>query len=526
MINPEFNKHLKRPAALNLLLQMIPIPMSILSAILTSKVVATAVEGSVQAVFKYALLLLAVIILQRGLSLWLEISFSKMLSQALHKCKILLYKGFLSQPQHVLYASQTGNSLERFNDDFNTVTNKIVSFYPSFCVSVLQTLAYFIFLSIQNPQIGLILLAISVFQIIPPVIIKKYMQVNYDNCREVEAELTDMVLEGFHGFEAIQSFGLQKWWFDRFAKLHKKYSKVGSSSIYTMNAQHVLNALTSNLLKYGTYGIVGLFVLKSFIPVEIGIQMIALSGGLYSAVNLLFDLIPQFSVAKIATNRMNDWFSHEPSCQKASTNTTKTLSLSNVFFSYGDKSVLHDCCISFLPNKVYKLMGTNGCGKSTLLKLLAGLLTCHSGEINTGKDMESGVSIDELLYLPQDDYLFSLSPQELFQMAIPAKIEAALAFTKSFGLTDKQIEDTLLSDLSGGERKKVYLSFAFAVDPIYLLLDEPTNSLDEEGRKVLAELIQNRKNGAIIVSHSNEMDDVIDDSLTLHEGNITYETIK
>lgn len=73
--------------------------MSILSAILTSKVVATAVEGSVQAVFKYALLLLAVIILQRGLSLWLEISFSKMLSQALHKCKILLYKGFLSQPQ-------------------------------------------------------------------------------------------------------------------------------------------------------------------------------------------------------------------------------------------------------------------------------------------------------------------------------------------------------------------------------------------------------------------------------------------
>ena len=171
-------------------------------------------------------------------------------------------------------------------------------------------------------------------------------------------------------------------------------------------------------------------------------------------------------------------------------------------------------------------MGTNGCGKSTLLKLLAGLLTCQSGEINTGTDMESGASIDELLYLPQDDYLFSLSPQELFQMAIPAKIEAALAFTKSFGLTDKQIEDTLLSDLSGGERKKVYLSFAFAVDPIYLLLDEPTNSLDEEGRKVLAELIQNRKNGAIIVSHSNEMDDVIDDTLTLHEGNITYETIK
>ncbi len=324
-MNTELNKHLKKPAVLNLLLQMIPIPMSIFSAILTSKVVASAVEGSVQAVLRYALLLLAVIIMQRGLSLWLDISYSKMLSQALHKCKILLYKAFLSQPQHILYASQTGNSLERFNDDFNTVTNKTVSFYPSICVSALQALAYYIFLSIHNWQIGLILLAISVFQIIPPIIIKKYMQVNYDNCRDVEADLTDMTLEGIHGFETIQSFGLQKWWFDRFAKLHKIYSKVGSTSIYTMNARNVLNALTSNLLKYGTYGIVGFFALKSFIPVELGIQIIALSGGLYSAVNLLFDLIPQFSVAKIATNRINDWFSHEPTYLKTSTNTAETI---------------------------------------------------------------------------------------------------------------------------------------------------------------------------------------------------------
>ena len=111
-------------------------------------------------------------------------------------------------------------------------------------------------------------------------------------------------------------------------------------------------------------------------------------------------------------------------------------------------------------------------------------------------------------------------------MAIPEKIETALEFAKIFGLTNKQIEETLLSNLSGGERKKVFLSFAFAVDPVYLLLDEPTNSLDPEGRRILTKLIQNRKNGAIIVSHSNEMDDAIDYSLTLHEGSITYESIK
>ena len=93
--------------------------------------------------------------------------------------------------------------------------------------------------------------------------------------------------------------------------------------------------------------------------------------------------------------------------------------------------------------------------------------------------------IDYLLYLPQDDYSFSLSPHEFFKMAIPEKFETALEFTKIFGMTDKQIKETLLSDLSGGERKKVYLSFAFALDPVYLLLDEPTNSLDVYKRQPL-----------------------------------------
>ena len=86
MINTEFIKHLKKPAALNLLLQIIPIPISLFSAVLTSKVIASAVEGSVEEVLQYALLLLAIIVFQRIVSLWLDISFGKMLSQALHKC--------------------------------------------------------------------------------------------------------------------------------------------------------------------------------------------------------------------------------------------------------------------------------------------------------------------------------------------------------------------------------------------------------------------------------------------------------
>ena len=160
-------------------------------------------------------------------------------------------------------------------------------------------------------------------------------------------------------------------------------------------------------------------------------------------------------------------------------------------------------------------MGANGCGKSTLLKLLSGLLACQGGKINTAKAANAGGSIDYLLYLPQDDCEFSLSPKDFFEMALHKQNKTALSLAKTFGLTEKQIEDTLLSDLSGGERKKVYLSFAFAADPVYLLLDEPTNSLDVYSLDWLYDFIANTNKTLLYISHDESFTALADKVIRL-----------
>ena len=103
-------------------------------------------------------------------------------------------------------------------------------------------------------------------------------------------------------------------------------------------------------------------------------------------------------------------------------------------------------------------------------------------------------------------------------------LPAFLEVSKRFNLTDKQINETKISDLSGGERKKVFLALAFAINPKILLLDEPTNSLDEAGKMTLVSLLQRRDNGTLIITHDQLFDSIADCFYRISNGGIIDET--
>lgn len=72
------------------------------------------------------------------------------------------------------------------------------------------------------------------------------------------------------------------------------------------------------------------------------------------------------------------------------------------------------------------------------------------------------------------------------------------------------------STLSGGEQTKLLLAALFAQPGKFPLLDEPTNHLDQNGRRQIAEYLQNKHQGFIITSHDqNFLDQVIDHTLVI-----------
>ena len=156
--------------------------------------------------------------------------------------------------------------------------------------------------------------------------------------------------------------------------------------------------------------------------------------------------------------------------------------IQNVSFGYrSHRQVLDDFSLDFGQSGIYGLLGKNGTGKSTLLYLMMGLLRPQKGEVRI-----DGISaferrpevLQEMFLVPEEYDLPPISLQKYVRSIrpfYPRFSEALLErLLQNFDLT----ADLHLSELSMGQKKKVYMSVALASNTRYLLMDEPTNGLD------------------------------------------------
>ena len=94
---------------------------------------------------------------------------------------------------------------------------------------------------------------------------------------------------------------------------------------------------------------------------------------------------------------------------------------------------------------------------------------------------------------------------------------------EKFGLTRQQMTDISIKDLSGGERKKVYIALAMVLNSKVLLMDEPTNSLDAQSKEKLVQMLRDRNGTTVIITHDDVFDYIADDIYQIKEGVIQHE---
>jgi len=207
--------------------------------------------------------------------------------------------------------------------------------------------------------------------------------------------------------------------------------------------------------------------------------------------------------------------------------------LQRVRKAHGDKVVLDDVTLSFLPGAKIGVLGPNGTGKSTLLKMMAGLEQPSNGDarlmpgftvgmlqqeppLNESKtvlgNVEEGVAetkamldrFNEIAELMATDY----SDELLNEMG---KLQDALDHRNGWDL-DSQLEqamdalrcpppDAEVTQLSGGERRRVALCKLLLEQPDLLLLDEPTNHLDAESVQWLESHLEKYPGTVLAVTH-------------------------
>ena len=525
-IKKDFSKILHSVSFASFWIKLVAVPVGLIQAHLMSNVVISATAGDFNGVLKKGGLIILLIFLVKIFEFVTQIAYQKAKSNAIHRCKLDLYKQYFSSPLSLLYSSSAGQAAVIFKNDFNTLTNMITEVRPGTISAFTMVVAYASFMCVQSPLVACILIGVSLAQIIPPLIFKRLYK-KYDvEDKEIEKQSSDSVLELYNGFTTIRLFRLKKQMLSKLKHLHDKWWGVANRLQATSRTEEAVNKTISNLLTYGTYAIIGILILVGFVETEAGIQAIALSSGLYGAVKTVFSSITKFSVANVAETRMTLFWSQQTS-QKQMLSPEADITFSDVSCVLDDKTIFSGLNLSLPLNGVTIIRGGNGSGKSTLIKLAIGMIEGQSGDIQTGGINPSLLSYDnfprKIFFLPQEDALYNLTPSEMYQMILNKdEIEIARSLGAQFGLSEEMYE-RIIPELSGGERKKVFLSLAFAVNPEVLILDEPTNSLDETSCRALYDLLSERNKGTIIITHNIKLASIGSVIYSVQKGGIVLE---
>ena len=196
----------------------------------------------------------------------------------------------------------------------------------------------------------------------------------------------------------------------------------------------------------------------------------------------------------------------------------KILELRNINKKFGDKIILDNFSYQFQRGEKIGIIGKNGVGKSTLLNIIQGLETYDSGEIEVGETIKFGYFSQKGLTYKEDQRVidFMKDIAEYYPLTNGKSISAS-QFLKMF-LFNEQTQYTTISNLSGGERRRLYLISVLFQNPNVLIFDEPTNDSDLPTLTVLESFLTQFQGCLIIVSHDRYFMDKIVDHLLVFEG--------
>ena len=212
------------------------------------------------------------------------------------------------------------------------------------------------------------------------------------------------------------------------------------------------------------------------------------------------------------------------------------LEVKNIHKTYARREVVNDVSFTVNSGEIVGLLGPNGAGKTTCFYIVCGLVRSNKGEVFLNHKSIGHMPMHKranlgLGYLPQEPSIFR-------KLSVENNIMAVLELNKSLPAKHRKHRlEELLSEfnvehvrhikgitLSGGERRRVEIARALAMDPKFLLLDEPFAGIDPISVGDIQEIIYQLRDkgiGILITDHNyREMLDTCNYSYVLHSGKI------
>lgn len=197
---------------------------------------------------------------------------------------------------------------------------------------------------------------------------------------------------------------------------------------------------------------------------------------------------------------------------------SKILEAQYISKTYGEKKIVEDFHYKFKKGERVGIVGPNGVGKSTFIRLLTGQERPDKGKVVIGETVVFGHYTQEGIQLGEDKKVLDVvrDVAEFIPLEKGQKLTAIQLLDRF--LFSREQHQVYVSQLSGGERRRLFLLTILMTNPNFLILDEPTNDLDILTLNVLEEFLDSFPGCLIIVTHDRYFMDKLVDHLFIFHG--------
>lgn len=426
----------------------------------------------------------------------------------------------------------------------DVVANFLAGELAATVLSAITAVFYLILLTTYNLKLTLIGIAFSSFNIIFLRVTSERISNRKTKMEQDNGKLEGVLYSGLRIIHSLKASGSENQYLGRilgyYAKTCRNEQELGVFKQYISAIPGLTNQVTNVLILI----IGGLDVINGNMTIGMLIAFNTLMGSFLNPVNNLVGFAEKIQDLKAHMRRLNDIQNYEfddkfAEIEKVEMYENKlsgAVEVTNLKFGYSllEMPLIENFDFKINPGKSIAFVGASGSGKSTISKIISGLYGQWGGTVSFDgverKNIPSKLLNNSIAVVNQDIVLFSgtvkdnitlwddsLPNEDIIQAAKDACIHEAI--TMKPGGYEFNLQEGGYN-FSGGQRQRLEIARALALNPTILIMDEATSALDAKTEKVILDNIRRRGCTCIIVAHRLSAIRDCDEIIVMENGKI------